>query len=84
MPTAQRAALVAGVQVFNPACFLGAFDWVLTLILQLPVYDASKAQLLAHGVKDGAGCHLAARWSTLGFLTHSLCLLRPTLIFVFP
>jgi len=40
LPTAQRAALVAGVQ--------------------LPVYDASKAQLLAHGVKDGAGCHLAA------------------------
>ena len=33
------------------------------MILQLPVYDASKAQLLSHGVKDGAGCHLAARCS---------------------
>jgi len=40
LPTAQRAALVAGVQ--------------------LPVYDATKSQMLAHGVPDGAACHMAA------------------------
>ena len=60
---------------------------VLTLLLQLPVYDASKAQLLAHGVKDGAGCHLAARWAFLDFWTHLQCLklfeLFPLLIIIF-
>ena len=57
------------------------------MLLQLPVYDASKAQLLAHGVKDGAGCHLAARWAFLDFWTHLQCLklfeLFPLLIIIF-
>ena len=96
LPTAQRAALVAGVQVFNVVLILCWFVTllggallvgVLTLLLQLPVYDASKAQLLAHGVKDGAGCHLAARWAFLDFWTHLQCLklfeLFPLLIIIF-
>ena len=88
-PTAQRAALVAGVQECNHFLNLcqfatlhrGALDRVSTSLLQLPVYDASKAQLLAHGVKDGAGCHLAARWfPPFALWTHSQCLLYLGLI----
>ena len=76
-PACSTGGRSSGIQLFLNLCQFAtllrrALDRVSISLLQLPVYDASKAQLLAHGVKDGAGCHLAARCSPLFALwTHS-------------
>ena len=65
-PACSSSGRSSGFQIVTLLWWALEIDQVL---MQLPVYDASKAQLLSHGVKDGAGCHLAARWSSFHYWT---------------